>query len=85
MAIEKIGDKQMISVVMVGKQEFEEDYKKIAAENNLIRCSSCDRLISKTSDKGCTIQHRGSACILKSGQLAIKCSLCGNILEITKN
>jgi hypothetical protein len=84
MAINKIGDKQVINIVMVGKQEFADDYKKISSENNLVRCPSCNRLISKTSDSGCTIQHRGSTCILRSGQIDIKCTLCGSVIELEK-
>lgn len=79
--IKKIGSPEKIGIKIIGNKEFENQYKDIINENNLIRCPKCNRLISKTSSKGKkTLQHKGMKAVI-DGNLSVKCTLCGNICQ----
>ena len=59
MSFQKFGDTNKIKKVAQTDKTFEDLRKKIAEENNLIRCSNCNHLLSKKSSDGAIdLQHK---------------------------
>lgn len=81
MAIEKKGSIEKIAVKTVAKSEFESLYKMIDDENKLVKCSACNRLLSKVAQEGKTLQYKGSQAIIKEGKVMMRCPTCGKIVE----
>ena len=85
MAFKKVGSPGIISKVTTTDPEFNTLRQKIAQENNLIRCSSCDKLISKKGSDGTSIdiQHKHlSMTIINAEKIKIQCPACGQVNNI---
>lgn len=80
----KIGTPSSIAKIATTDVEFNTLRSKIAEENNLIRCQSCDKLISKKgSDGTIEIQHKHLVAeISKAAKICIQCPVCGNVNNI---
>jgi len=82
MAFIKHGSPEAIKDVVSGEEEFEKLRKKIAAENNLIRCSRCAHLLAKSDKDGnIDLQHRKLILTIKSSNLqgVVKCPYCNQL------
>ena len=79
--IQKFGSPEKIKLTIISKAQFEDDYAEIVNKNNLVKCPTCDKLLSKVDGEKCTLQHRGSVTIIKSGKISTKCPGCGTIIE----
>lgn len=86
MSFNKIGTPAKIEKVASTDSAFEDLRKKIAEENNLIRCTNCNKLLSKKgSDSVLDVQHKHLQLIIESAaRIKIKCPACEqvNILEM---
>lgn len=79
--IEKIGTPTKILEVAENSKKFGEMWEKIEKENNLIRCSGCKHLLSKTSDGMGTFKHKKMAILFK-GEADVLCPICNTINTI---
>lgn len=85
MSFNKVGTPNKIQKVAASDIEFEDMRKKIADENNLIRCTNCNKLLSKRgSDKSLDVQHKHLQLLIESAaKVKIKCPACEmiNVIE----
>jgi DNA-directed RNA polymerase subunit RPC12/RpoP len=84
MSIRKIGTPEKIVDVAKSAEEFETLRKRVANENNLIRCPQCQHLNAKqTADGVIDIQHKRAIFLIeKPEKMTIKCPACGFLSEI---
>lgn len=86
MSFNKTGTPAKIEKVASTDTDFEDLRKKIAEENNLIRCSNCNKLLSKKgNDSTLDVQHKHLQLIIESAaKVKIKCPACEqvNIVEM---
>jgi len=81
MSIAKYGTPEKIDIKKVEGTQFDRFYDSICAENNLVKCPHCGKLISKMSlDKNKTLQHRGMKAVVE-GDITIKCYQCGEVIK----
>lgn len=69
-----------IKINKVEQKVFDNKRDNISRENNLVRCPTCGKLLSKVLDESKTIQHRGLQAVV-SGVVIIKCMDCDTIIE----
>ena len=79
--LKKIGIPIKIDKVASTDSEFENLRKKIAEENNLVRCSNCNKLLSKKGpDDTFEIQHKHLVVSVKKPiEIVIKCPACDQV------
>lgn len=85
MSFEKKGTPNKIQKITANDKIFEETRKKIAEDNNLVRCKNCSKLLSKKSEDNSTVdlQHKHLSMIIKdAGFIKIQCPACNQINEI---
>ncbi len=83
MSFQKIGAPGLINKITKSESEFDLIRLKIAEENNLIRCKSCNKLISKRGSDGTVdIQHKHLELTAKIIEMNIKCPACQAINNI---
>ena len=78
--LEKNGIKKVAKITIISEDHFDKERDSISKENNLVRCPSCGKLLSKIGDSGKTIQHRGSQSIVR-GEVEIKCPECSTVVS----
>jgi len=85
MSINKTGTPQKIEKVANSDQNFEDMRKKIAEENNLVRCSNCNKLLSKKGqDNTLDVQHKHLQIVIEAaGKVKIKCPTCEQVNVVT--
>jgi phage FluMu protein Com len=79
MSISKKGTPQKIKEVVTGDTDFDQLKKRIAKDNNLKRCKSCDQLLAKfdSENKTTNIQRKGLDIIADVTNMQVKCPSCG--------
>ena len=85
MSLNKTGTPQKIEKVAGSDENFEEMRKKIAEENNLIRCSNCNKLLSKKGqDNTLDVQHKHLQMVIEAAaKVKIKCPACNQVNDVT--
>ena len=81
MSFFKKGTPVKIDEVAKTEEDFESLRKRVADQNNLIRCSECSHLLAKKSDDGVVdIQHKKVVALVKEAkQVEIQCPICRSI------
>ena len=83
MSFRKIGTPGSIRKITKSESEFDLLRLKIAEENNLIRCKSCNKLISKKGLDGIIdIQHKHLELTVKATEMKIRCPACETVNDI---
>ena len=72
-----------INEVVKTEEDFENLRKRVAEQNNLVRCSECSHLLAKRSDDGMIdIQHKKVVALVKEAKFVeIQCPICGHITQ----
>lgn len=81
MSIAKVGTPEKMLLTIQSSESFQKEFEKISKANNLVRCPTCEQLVSKTSSEGKTIQHRKQKAIIH-GSMIIKCCQCETVFRI---
>lgn len=83
MSFEKKGTPSRIEKVASTDVQFEDLRKKIAEENNLVRCENCSKLLSKKGEDGSVdLQHKHLALVVKATEMKIKCPACDFVNKV---
>ena len=79
--MEKKGVKKVAKITIVSSDHFDKERDNISKENNLVRCPSCGKLVSKVSEDGFTLQHRGLSSVIH-GSVDVRCPECDTVINI---
>jgi len=83
MSIEKKGVAEKIISVAKNVKEFEKLRENIVKENNLVKCSRCEKLLAKRGSSGeVDIKHQ-NLIVMTNPPTVIVCTKCGqqNVIE----
>jgi hypothetical protein len=84
MSLEKVGASEKILEVAKNTKEFEKLRENIAKDNNLVKCSRCEKLIAKRGSSGeVDIKHQNLIVVTNTPSVIV-CTKCGQQNTIEK-